>query len=178
MKMDLQITTRNFEMTDSVRDMINEKVEKLDSFYSDIMRCRVVVEVPHRHQHKGILYDIHIYMTVPGGEIVIKREPNQDIYVSIRDAFDAARRKLEDYARKQRGNVKQGEEVPYARISGLFPGKGYGFLTTPDNREIYFHENSVINGDFKHLKIGTEVHFTEEQGEKGPQASTVRIAGK
>lgn len=177
MKMDLQITTRNFEMTDTVRDLIHEKVEKLDSFYKDIMRCRVVVEVPHRHQHKGILYDIHIYMTVPGGEIMVKREPNQDIYVSIRDAFDAARRKLEDYARKQRGDVKQREEVPYARISGLFPDKGYGFLTTPDNREIYFHENSVINGDFKHLKVGTEVHFTEELGEKGPQASTVRVVG-
>lgn len=178
MKIDLQITARNFELTDLIREQIREKVEKLDSFYSDIMRCRVVVEVPHHHKHKGILYDIHIYMTAPGGEIVIKREPNQDIYMAIRDAFDAARRKLEDYGRNQRGDVKQHEEIPYARVSSIFSDKGYGFLTTPDNREIYFHENSVLNGDFKHLKVGTEVHFAEEQGEKGPQASTVRVAGK
>ncbi len=178
MKIDLQITARNFELTDLIREQIREKVEKLDSFYSDIMRCRVVVEVPHRHKHKGILYDIHIYMTVPGGEIVVKRESNEDIYVAIRDAFDAARRKLEDYSRKQRGDVKQREEIPYARVSSIFSDKGYGFLTTSDGREIYFHENSVLNSDFKHLKVGTEVHFAEEQGEKGPQASTVRVAGK
>ncbi len=178
MKLQLQITSRDFELTDAMREHIREKAERLDSFYSDIMRCRVTVDVPHHHKHKGILYNVHIYMTLPGGEIVIKREPNQDIYVAIRDAFDAARRQLEDYGRKQRGDVKQREEIPHARISALFPDKGYGFLTTPDGREIYFHENSILNSDFKQLKIGTEVHFAEEQGEKGPQASTVRVAGK
>jgi ribosomal subunit interface protein len=178
MKIDLQITARNFELTEIIREQIREKVGKLDSFYSHIMRCRVVVEVPHRHKHKGILYDIHIYMTVPGGEIVVKREPNEDVYVAIRDAFDAALRKLEDYARKQRGDTKRHEETPPAMISALFSDKGYGFLTTADGREIYFHKNSVLNGDFKHLKIGAEVQFSEEQGEKGPQASTVRVVGK
>ncbi|HBR16160.1 MAG: ribosomal subunit interface protein [Deltaproteobacteria bacterium RIFCSPLOWO2_12_FULL_43_16] len=178
MKIDLQITGRNFEITDIIKDNIQERAEKLDSFYSHIMRCRVVVEVPHRHKHKGMLYDVRIYMTVSGGEIIIKHEPNEDIYVAIRDAFDAARRKLEDYGRKQRGDTKQHEEIPHARISKIFPDKGYGFLTTADGREIYFHENSVLNKDLKNLQIGTEVHFAEEQGEKGPQASTVRVVGK
>ncbi|MBI3753657.1 MAG: ribosome-associated translation inhibitor RaiA [Deltaproteobacteria bacterium] len=178
MKLQLQITARNFELTDLMREHIREKAEKLDGFYSDIMRCRVVVEVPHRHKHKGILYNVHIYMTLPGGEVVIKREPGEDIYVAIRDAFDAARRKLEDYARRQRGDIKRHEEIPPARISALFPDKGYGFIATSDGREIYFHENSVLNDDFKHLKVGAEVHFAEEQGEKGPQASTVRMIGK
>lgn len=177
MKIDLQITAHNFELTELIREQIKERAEKLDSFYSRIMRCRVVVEVPHRHKHKGILYDVRIHMTVPGGELAIKREPNEDIYVAIRDAFDAARRQLEDYSRKQRGNVKQREEIPYARVSAIFSDKGYGFLTTSDGREIYFHKNSVFNSDFKHLKIGTEVHFAEEQGEKGPQASTVKVIG-
>lgn len=177
MKLDLQITARNFELTELIREQIKEKAEKLDSFYSRIMRCRVVVEVPHRHKHKGILYDVHIYMTVPGGELVIKREPHEDIFVTIRNAFDAARRQLEDYSRKQRGDTKQREETPTATISAIFPDKGYGFITTSNGREIYFHENSVLNNDFKRLKIGAEVHFAEEQGEKGPQASTVRVIG-
>ncbi|MBI5328444.1 MAG: ribosome-associated translation inhibitor RaiA [Deltaproteobacteria bacterium] len=178
MKLQLQITSLNFEITDIIKEQIREKVEKLDNFYSHIMRCRVVIEVPHRHKHKGMLYDIHIYMTVPGGEIVIKREPDEDIYVAIRDAFDAALRKLEDYARKQRGDTKRHEEIPPAMVSAIFPDKGYGFITTLDGREIYFHENSVLNNEFKLLKVGAEVHFAEEQGEKGPQASTVRIIGK
>lgn len=52
---------------------------------------------------------------------------------------------------------------------------GYGFIITPDDREIYFHENSIINRDFKSLKEGMEVRFVEEKGEKGPQASSVTV---
>jgi cold shock CspA family protein len=121
------------------------------------------------------LYNVRIDMTVPGAELVIKREPNEDLDVAIRDAFDAARRQLEDFARRHRGAVKHHEELPHARISALFPDKSYGFLTTSDGREIYFHEHSVINCDFKHLQVGMEVHFTEERGEKGPQASTLTV---
>ncbi|HHT9123278.1 MAG TPA: cold-shock protein, partial [Candidatus Wunengus sp. YC63] len=96
-------------------------------------------------------------------------------YVSIRDAFHDARRKLEDFARRQRGDVKHHEEPTHARISALFPDKGYGFLTTPDGREVYFHEHSVLNRKFKQLEIGIEVRFAEEMGEKGPQASSVTV---
>jgi cold shock CspA family protein len=105
----------------------------------------------------------------------VERELAEDLEIAIRDAFDAARRKLEDFARRQRGTVKHHEELPHAHISALFPDKGYGFLTTLDNREIYFHEHSVLNYDFKHLKVGMKVRFVEEQGVKGPQASTVTV---
>jgi len=175
MKIPLQITARNLELPKAVEEELRKKAEKLDTFYSEIMRCRVVVEVPHRHHREGLLYNVRIDMTVPGTEIVVKREPSEDLEVAIRDAFDAARRKLEDFARRQRGAVKHHEETPHAHISSLFVDKGYGFLTTSEGREIYFHEHSVLNRDFKHLKIGMEVRFVEEEGEKGPQASTVTV---
>lgn len=175
MKLALQITARNLDLPEAFKEEIREKAEKLDKFYDQIMRCRIVVEVPHRHSHEGISYNVHIDMTVPGAELVIKREPNEDLSVAIRDAFDAARRKLEDFARRQRGVVKHHEETSHARVKELFPDKGYGFLITPDGREIYFHEHSVIHGDFKHMEVGMEVRFVEEQGEKGPQASTVTV---
>ncbi len=107
--------------------------------------------------------------------MIIKREPREDIKVAIRDSFSAARRKLEDFARKQRGDVKHHEETPQASITSLFPELGYGFLTTPQNMEVYFHENSVVNSDFNRLKVGMKVRFEETAGEKGPQASTVAI---
>ena len=173
MKIPLQITVRNLDLAEVFKEEIQKKAEKLDKFYDQIMRCRVVVEVPHRHSHEGILYKVHIHMTVPGTELVVEHELADDLEVAIRDAFDAARRKLEDFARRQRGDVKQHETLPHARISALFLDKGYGFLTTVDNREIYFHEHSIVNRDFKHLKVGMEVRFVEEEGEKGPQASTV-----
>lgn len=175
MEIPLQITSRNFDLTEAIESEIRQKAEKLDNFYKHIMRCRIVVESPQRRHHQGKLYSLHIYMTLPGAELIVKREPHEDLYVAIRDSFNAARRKLEDFARQQRGDVKHHEEVPIARISSLFPERGYGFITTPENREIYFHEHSVINRDFKHLKVGMTVRFAEEEGEKGPQASTVTV---
>jgi ribosomal subunit interface protein len=175
MEIGLQITARDIEITDAIRADIEEKAGKLDKYYDRIMRCRVVIETPKRHQHEGKLYDVHIYMTVPGGELVVKRELNKDLYVAIRDAFQAARRKLEDFARQQRLDVKRHEEPSQARITSIFPDQGYGFLTKPDGFEVYFHENSVVNKDFKKLKVGMKVRFAEEMGVKGPQASSVTV---
>jgi ribosomal subunit interface protein len=175
MEIPLQITSRDFELTDAIKSEILDKAGKLDKYYDRIMRCRVVVETPHRHHHEGKLYNVQIHITVPGKELVVQREPHEDLYVSIRNSFDAARRKLEDFVRRQRGDIKRHDELPQARISTLFPEMGYGFIITPDDREIYFHENSIINRDFKSLKEGMEVRFVEEKGEKGPQASSVTV---
>ena len=167
----LQITSRNLELTEPIKADIREHAEKLDTYYDRITSCRVTVEaLPKRS-----LYSVHIDITVPGVELVVKLDPNTDLYVSIRDSFHDARRKLEDFARRQRGDVKHHEGSPHARISSLFPDKGYGFLTTPDGREIYFHEHSILNRKFKQLEIGVEVRFAEEMGEKGPQASSVTV---
>ncbi len=120
---------------------------------------------------------------MPGQEIAVKREPSEhaeyrNIQVALRDAFDSARRRLEDYVRRRRGAVKVLDTAPHARVSKLFPDEGYGFLSTPDDREIYFHRNSVLHEAFDRLEIGTEVTFVEESGKKGPQASTVKLVGK
>ncbi len=206
-KLPLQVTFRNMTPSEAVEADIRQKAAKLNLFYDNIMGCRVVVEAPHRHHRKGKLYHVRIDLTLPGGELVIKHEPKRitdppkhsqkapevelaetresskyaahdDIYVAIRDAFDAARRKLQDYARCQRGAVKIHEARPHARVSRLFREEGYGFLETADGREVYFHRNSVLDPGFDHLKLGAEVYFAEEQGEKGPQASTVKFMGK
>ena len=175
MEIPLQITARDIDLTDAIRTDITEKAAKLDSFCDRIMRCRVVIESPRRHQHEGKLYSVHIYMTVPGTELMVKRELNKDLYVALRDAFRDARRKLEDFVREQRGDVKCHEELPHAVISSLFSDKGYGFITTPDGLDIYFHANSVINEDFSKLEVGMKVRFVKEAGDKGPQASTVTV---
>jgi len=175
MRVPLQITSRDIDLPDSVADVIREKAQKLSVFSDQIIGCRVVVETPHRSQQKGTLYNIHIELTVPGSELVVKREPHIEILAAIRDAFDAAKRQLQDYSRRQRGEVKTHEETPCARVHTLFPEDGYGFLTTPDGREVYFHENSVIDDKFKVLKVGTEVRFAESEGDKGPQASSVVV---
>ncbi|MCI0469268.1 MAG: HPF/RaiA family ribosome-associated protein [Nitrospirae bacterium] len=175
MEMNFQLQTHNIKISDSVKDEISRKAEKLTEFYDRINRCRVVVDMPHRHSNEGGKYEVRIDMTLPGSEIVIKQQGHEDIAIAVREAFDAARRKLEDYGRRQRGDVKYHEAAPRARISALHMNEGYGFITTADGREIYFHENSVTNHEFSRLKVEMEVRFVEAKGEKGPQASSVTI---
>ncbi len=122
MKQPLQINFRDIPQSDAVEAKVREKAAKLDEFYDQIMTCRVMVEAPHTHHHKGYLYHVTIDLTVPNGEIVINRDPkdhqaHEDVYVAIRDAFDAARRKLQDYARKQRGDVKSHKKPPQDTVS-------------------------------------------------------------
>ncbi len=183
MQLPLQITFQKMEPSPAVEAKIREKAEKLERFHDHIMACRVVVEPLGQHHHQGNLYQIKIDITVPGGEIVVSRESGQnhaheDIYVSIRDAFNAARRQLEERLRKTRRKVKTHEVPPHGRVVEYLPDDGYGKILSSDGREIYFHENSVLNGGFRQLDVGSEVRFVESEGDMGPQASTVRPVGK
>lgn len=178
MQLPLQVTLRDLPPSEAVEGYIRERASKLDLFCDGIISCRVVVEAPPRHHRKGRWYSVSIHVAVPGGEVVVNRQPAEDLYVAIRDAFETVRRKLKEYTRRQRGAVKRHEVHPHARVSKVFPDEGYGFLETPDGREIYFHCNSILNGSFARLTIGQEVRFVEEQGEQGPQASTVTILGR
>jgi cold shock CspA family protein len=97
---------------------------------------------------------------------------------TIREAFTAGRRQLQNHALKRRTAVKAPEPDVIATISEIFPEKGYGYLETPEGRQIYFHENSIIGSQFEKIKLGAQVHFVEEPGLKGPQASSVRVLKK
>lgn len=178
MKLPLQITVRNASISEVVKEDIRKKAAKLDQFSDYIMACRVTVEAPHRHHRQGLRYNVRIDITVPGAELVVRRQQHEDIYVAVRDAFDAARRRLEDYERKLRGDVKLHRSSPHGQVVRLFPEEGYGFLEAPDGHEVYFHKNSVLNNGFDRMGVGTEVRFVEEMGVKGPQASTVEIIRK
>jgi len=180
MRLPLQIAFHQMEPSAALEAQIREHAGRLDRFYDRIMACRVLVEASHRRRRKGNLYRIRIDVTVPGKELVITRDPpehhaHEDPYVSIRDAFDAARRQLEDFARVQRAATKAHEPLPRGTIAKLFPERDYGFVETADGRELYFHRNAVLGEEFDKLTLGTEVSFVAEMGEKGSQASTIHV---
>lgn len=177
MQRPLQITFHEIPRSDALEAHIREKVEKLESFYPHMIGCRVTVGLEQKHKQQGKLHNVRIDTTVPGGEVVINRETHEDIYVALRDAFDAAKRKLEDYARRQRGDIKVHEPVSYGRIARIFPEEGFGFIETPGGSEVYFHRENVVHPDFAQLKPGTEVQFLEVMGNDGLQARRVS-AGK
>ena len=109
MQIPLQITIRDVDHSDALEQRIREKAKKLEDFFKQIISCRVVVEMPHKHHHQGKQFDVRIEIGVPGKEIVVNRDHHEDVYVALRDGFDAAKRQLEDYVRISRGDVKNHE---------------------------------------------------------------------
>jgi cold shock CspA family protein/ribosome-associated translation inhibitor RaiA len=183
MQIPLEILFRNMDPSPTVEAAIRERAEKLDRFADQIMSCRVTVEAPHKHSAKGKQYHVVVDMRVPGGELVVSRDPgrqqaHEDVYVAVRDAFNAARRQLQNYVRVRRGKVKAHEAPPHGRVLTLIPERDFGRIQTPDGREIYFHRNSVLNADFDSLSPGVAVRFDEEAGDQGPQATSVHVIGK
>ncbi len=181
MQLPLQVVFRNMDPSAAIEARIRERAASLEHYHDRIMSCRVAVELHHRHHHQGNLFHVRVDLKVPEGEIVASRAPaehhaHEDVYVAIRDAFDAARRQLEDHARRRRGVVKEHAVSPHGRIAELLPDSGK--IETSDGRMVYFHKNSVVDGSFDQLLVGAEVRFVEEMGELGPQASTVHVVGK
>lgn len=117
----IQITVRNIEHSDALETRIRDKAQKLEEFCKHIMSCRVVVEAPHKHHHQGKQFNVRIEIGVPGNEIVVNRDHHEDVYVALRDAFNAAKRQLEDYARKIRGDVKTHEPKRTAEYDRSIP---------------------------------------------------------
>lgn len=177
MQIPLSIATHHTDLPASATSLIRKKAHKLERFYERLTGCEVIVEGPGGHHMNGGPYGVNIHLSVPGSEIHVDRQSGEDLMEAIREAFEAARRQLKEYARKQRGEVKAKEAQPRGRVMRIFRERGYGFLETADGREVYFHENSVLEPGFGTLEVGTEVRYTEEQGFEGPQASSLAPAG-
>jgi ribosomal subunit interface protein len=111
MQVPIQITFRGMDSSDAIESAIRERAARLERFHERIVRCHVVVDLPHKHQRKGHHFEVRIDITTPTGEIVVSRDPHQDpthedFRAVIRDAFEAAQRQLEDESRRHRGDVK------------------------------------------------------------------------
>lgn len=177
-----QITFHGMDSSPAVEARIRESIDRLEHLFDRIISCRVVVDAPHRHGHKGKLYRVKVLIGVPGHDIEVGHSgplnhAHEDVYVAIRDAFNAAGRRLEDHTRKKRGDVKTHEPQPLATVARLFPD--HGFAVDAEGNEVYFHRNAVV-GDFEKLEAGDEVRLVVAYNESasGPQASTVDPTGR
>ncbi|OIR00885.1 sigma 54 modulation protein / S30EA ribosomal protein [mine drainage metagenome] len=175
MQLPLQIVFRDVARSEAIETAIREKADKLGLFFDRIMSCRVTVGIIQKHKHQGKLFNVRVDLTVPGTEIVVNRDKAEDVYVAIRDAFDAAKRKIEEHARRMRGEVKVHELESHGQVVRLFPEQGYGFIAKADGGELYFHVYNCVHPDFDRLKVGDEVVFLEELAGEGPQANRVSI---
>ncbi len=179
MAVPVQVTFRDIPPSEALTAHVEKRASKLETFSDRLMRCHVVLEAPHRHHRHGKRYHVRIDLHVPGKELVASKnleEMKEDLHAAIDDAFSDAERVLEEHERVIKDD-KAHKRPPHGIVAKLFVDRGYGFLTDGDGREIYFHKNSVLDGKFERLAVGTKVRYAEEDGDKGPQASTVHVVG-
>jgi len=174
MRLTPQVTFRNMETAPALETVVQKEAAGLDRFFNRITSCQVVIEGPGR-QEPGGLYTIRIDLSAPGGNLIVDHAPRlNDARQAIHEAFEEMRRQLQDYARRIRGETKQHDGLARGKVTRLSPADDFGFLEA-DGHGVYFHRNSVVGGYFDRLRIGSEVRYTEEVGDKGPQASSVRL---
>jgi ribosomal subunit interface protein len=175
-----QIHFRGMEPSPSVEAVIKERIGRLARFHDRITSCNVVVEAPHRNSRQGRIFQVRVDVTVPGHEIVTGRQPpeshaHEDVYVAIRDSFDAAQRRLEDVVRTMSGHrVKGHPQRSRGTVSRLVKDEGFGFITGIDGRQYFFRRESLTSDRlWDSLSPGDAVHFAEHDGEQGPHATAV-----
>jgi cold shock CspA family protein len=184
MQTPVEIDFQGLKGNEQLRACVMKNISVLEQRFGRITACRIVIKAPSDRHRTGGACEISIRLTLPQGrEVDIGRsekadDRHADPIVAVNDAFKRARRRLQDHARRMRGQVKSHDSAPIATVKSFDDASGFGFLETPDGREVYFHKNSLLNGGSRQVAPGMRVAFFEEMGEKGPQASTVRVLGK
>jgi ribosomal subunit interface protein len=175
MQIPLEVSTRDVTLSPQIEAELRKRADKLERHFNRITSCRIALERPTgNHHHDGGPYRVRVDVTVPGMELVADKQA-EEILIAIRDAFDAAERQVEAFVERRRGFVRSPSTAPEGEVVRLFSEEGFGFLTAPDGREVYFHRNAVDAPGFDKLAVGSRVRFAEEQGFEGPQASTVSL---
>ena len=184
MQTPVEIEYQGMEAKPHIQAALEKHVDNLEQRFGRMTACRVVLKAPGGHHRKGGLYEVNIRVALPDGrEVNVDRtaqvdERHSDLDFAINDAFKRARRQLQDQVRELQGQVKHHEGPPIGTVLQLDPLGEFGLLESSDGQEIYFHRNSVLDGDYSRLVVGSRVTYAEEMGEKGPQASTVKLMGK
>jgi len=176
--MELKVEARNVELKKGWQMKIDDEKEKLLKHYAGfVLHLRVSIEATTHHKEGG--YEVKIVASVPNDTVVVTRK-GELVRPLLIEAFDVLALQLKEILRKKRKSKKQAEAAAVSDSVGVIhkvsPHESYGFITTYDDREIYFHENALKNIEIDDLVEGDSVIYGESLGDKGPQASWVRVA--
>ena len=185
MQISPQIIFHDVDRSKWVERYIAERLQRLERFAQGITRCHVTLAKEHGSHNKGNRYSVMVEVRIPPQhDLAVKkqkevRDMSTQLPAVINLAFGAIERQLKKTAALRRYDEKNHRDGhAHGMVEKLFPD-GYGFIrAVDDNRELYFHRNSVLHDDFARLTVGTEVRFTAEDGDQGPQASSVQVVSK
>ncbi len=184
MQVPAEISFQNYEPSEPIRAEIEKQISRLEKFSDRITSCHVTIIGPQTRHRQGEEFKVDLRLAMPQHKDIIVNKSHNDsaqnehILVAIKNAFATAQRQIEDAARDLRGEIKSHVPEEHGYVTKFLAGQDCGFIETPDGREIYFHRNAVLNDAFDQLNAGAEVRFVAETGQKGEQASTVRLVGK
>jgi len=187
MQVPLEIAFHKINKPDWAEGEIRSRVEKLEKLYGNLIGCRVRVDQTASPARTPPV--VHIELSIPGRkDLVVAQQPdrlqlkykNPDLSNAIADAFQAAERQLSELKREREGGATADyhdvQNQFLGQVAEMHPEEDYGFLMNKDGGLLYFHRNSVLNGDFNELKRGDPVRYVEQVGDTGPTASKVRLA--
>ncbi len=178
-----QIEFEGLNATPELQAAIDQHLGELERRFGRATAGRVIIRGPGEHHRTGGQYQVSIRLALPDGrEVNVGRTPKEDeryadLTFAVDNAFKRARRQLQDQAKQMRGEVKHHEGEPIGTIVRLDASGDFGFLEAADGHDVYFNCNSIVDG-VSDISVGTRVSYVEEIGERGPQASTVKILGK
>jgi cold shock CspA family protein/ribosome-associated translation inhibitor RaiA len=176
--MDLKVETRNVELRKGWQKKIDEEKEKLVRHFANfLLRLRVSIEATTHHKEGG--YEIKLVGSVPNDTVVVARK-GENVGPLLVEAFDVLASQMKEIVRKKRqsqkdNNTPDGDSTQIGVIRKVSPFESYGFIVSQDAREIYFHENALKDISIDSLTEGDSVMYGESLGDKGPQASWVRM---
>lgn len=188
MPVPLDITFHNVDSSDWAEREIRARVASLETIYDRLTSCHVRVEQRASNVNDTIPPVVRIEMGIPGRkDLVVAHEPERlqqryqrpDLHTAINEAFRIAERQLRDYKDrlKDHGATMRHESAQQnlGQITELNPDRDFGFLLTKEGGQLYFHRNSMLNGDFDALKPKDAVYYVEDVGDTGPIATKVRV---
>lgn len=183
-----EIIFHDVDRSDWVENYVSDRLRKLERFAQGITRCHVTLKQEQGSHRKGNIYSVLVEVRLPPQHDLTASKQKEIVDMQtqlpaiINATFGAIERQVKRTAELRRGDEKLHGNLHDGQVHGIVEklfAEGYGFLRrVDDNGEVYFHRNSVLNDDFERLAVGTEVRFSPELGEDGPQASSLQIVAK
>jgi ribosomal subunit interface protein len=181
-EIETEITFKDIDPSDAISARISQRIAKLAALSPNIRHCHVWVRAPHRRMRKPVAYVIDISVQMTGTTLNVDHRPgddnaHEDVYVAIRDAFNAMERQLRRWKDQHKGRPEHHESMLQGRIASLDGYLNCGQIATTDGRLIYFHRNSVAGNGFDSLNEGDAVELSVDtkDADEGPHASFVRL---
>jgi len=175
--MELHIEGQHVEVSDDLRTMITDRLEKLNVHHKDIIHARVSLVKSNHHQHGSD--EARILLSMTRRKVLQTVKVGKTIEDAIHSSFDALQHELSHYRGKRRELDKQRLKTAKvgARLSGkvvqLVADQGYGFVDIGEEEDVHFVRHAVVGGNFDGLAEGMAVEVDVIEGTEGYEATCV-----